>query len=107
MGGNGVNNAGLWVFTRARERDNATVAMVRKIAEEKGFDLSVLRPVTQTGCEYKSAKPAEKFAGLSVGTCPDQGYTHFVGNQTLKVPVLGKIIIEKYDKATQLVAVRD
>ena len=152
--GNGVNNAGLWVFTRARERDNATVALVRKIAEEKGFDLSVLSPVTQTGCEYKPAKslfgsagmdefeslasteasgkdvtlykvsgtpaqcgqatldakfakPAEKFAGLSVGTCPDQGYTHFVGNQTLKVPVLGKIIIEKYDNATQLVAVRD
>jgi len=142
--GSGVNNAGLWIFTRAKERDNATVAAVRKIAAAKGFDLSVLHPVTQTGCEYrpaktvfgagsvddlemlvtgevagkdvtlykisgdppqcgqatldaKYAKPAEKFAGLSEGNCPDNGFTHFVGNQTLTVPVLGKIIIQKYD----------
>jgi len=43
---------------------------------------------------------AEKFAGLSPGACPAQGYTVADGIQTLKVPVLGDITIAKFKKAT-------
>merc|ERR1711871_496904 len=39
--GDGVNGAGLWVFTRDSVRNNATVSAVREIAKAKGFDVSV------------------------------------------------------------------
>lgn len=48
--GKGVNGAGLWVFTRAQKRDDALVQLVRGIAKEQGFDLSVLNDVDQTNC---------------------------------------------------------
>jgi lipocalin len=48
--GTGVNNAGLWIFTRACERDAALVRKVTRIAEQKGFDTSVLESANQTGC---------------------------------------------------------
>lgn len=48
--GSGVNNAGLWIFTRKQERDQSLVDEVRAIAESKGFDLSVLNDVDQTNC---------------------------------------------------------
>eukprot|EP00939_MAST-03C_sp_MAST-3C-sp1_P002318 g2318.t1 len=48
--GSGVNNAGLWIFTRVQERDDDLVSEVRAIALAKGFDLSVLRDVDQTDC---------------------------------------------------------
>mmetsp|Transcript_138262 Transcript_138262/g.429826 ORF Transcript_138262/g.429826 Transcript_138262/m.429826 type:complete len:228 (-) Transcript_138262:303-986(-) len=48
--GSGVNGAGLWIFTRARPRDEALVAKVRGIARSKGFDLSVLNDIDQTNC---------------------------------------------------------
>jgi len=43
---------------------------------------------------------AEKFAGLTEGTCTAHGYTVADGTQTLKVPVLGDITIAKFKKAT-------
>jgi lipocalin len=49
--GSGVNGAGLWIFTRARRRDDALIAEVRAIAAMKGFDLSVLNDVDQTNCD--------------------------------------------------------
>lgn len=51
--GTGVNDSGLWIFTRETARDEAVVQAVRKIAHEKGFDVSVLTDVQQKGCTYK------------------------------------------------------
>eukprot|EP00419_Tripos_fusus_P011520 CAMPEP_0172663894 /NCGR_PEP_ID=MMETSP1074-20121228/6236_1 /TAXON_ID=2916 /ORGANISM="Ceratium fusus, Strain PA161109" /LENGTH=384 /DNA_ID=CAMNT_0013479965 /DNA_START=95 /DNA_END=1249 /DNA_ORIENTATION=- len=48
--GEGVNNAGLWIFTRRQQRDEALVQKVRKIAANKGFDISVLNDVDQSDC---------------------------------------------------------
>lgn len=48
--GSGVNDAGLWIFTRQQTRDEALVQKVRSIATSKGFDLSVLNDVDQTDC---------------------------------------------------------
>lgn len=50
--GDGINNSGLWIFTRAKARNQTVVNTVRQIARNKGFDLSVLFNVTQTGCVY-------------------------------------------------------
>jgi len=48
--GSGTNGSGLWIFTRAQERDEALVQKVRDIAAKKGFDLSVLNDVDNTEC---------------------------------------------------------
>jgi lipocalin len=49
--GSGTNDSGLWIFTRQQKRDEALVQKVRGIAAQKGFDLSVLNDVDQTGCD--------------------------------------------------------
>jgi len=54
----------------------------------------------QATLDSKYASYAEKFAGLSEGSCTTQGYTVADGTQTLKVPVLGDITIAKFKKAT-------
>merc|ERR1712166_1185303 len=54
----------------------------------------------QATLDSKYASYAEKFAGLSEGTCAAQGYTVADGTQTLEVPVLGDITIAKFKKAT-------
>mmetsp|Transcript_440 Transcript_440/g.634 ORF Transcript_440/g.634 Transcript_440/m.634 type:complete len:249 (+) Transcript_440:809-1555(+) len=48
--GSGTNNSGLWIFTRNQVRDDELVNRVRSIAQEKGFDISVLNDVDQTSC---------------------------------------------------------
>lgn len=48
--GTGVNNAGLWIFTRQQDREEALVEKVRQIATDKGFDIGVLQRANQTGC---------------------------------------------------------
>lgn len=50
--GTGVNNAGLWIFTREPEASDELVAKVRGLAQTQGFDLSVLVDVRQEGCTY-------------------------------------------------------
>lgn len=50
--GDGTNNSGLWIFTRAAERDEDVVNKVRDIAKNQGFDLAVLRDVDQSDCGY-------------------------------------------------------
>lgn len=50
--GDGVNNSGLWLFTREPVASEDTIAQIRQVLEEKGFDTSVLKPVKQAGCEY-------------------------------------------------------
>jgi len=53
--GTGVNNAGLWIFTRQQGRNEAVVEKVRQIATDKGFDTSVLQHGNQTGCDSSSS----------------------------------------------------
>ena len=49
--GTGVNNSGLWIFTREQTRDNDIVNKVRNVAKSKGFDITVLNDVDQTNCD--------------------------------------------------------
>ncbi|CAD7699706.1 unnamed protein product [Ostreobium quekettii] len=49
-----INGAGFWLFSRKPVDPESTEAM-RKVAKEKGFDLSVLRKVEQEGCKYEGA----------------------------------------------------
>jgi len=48
--GSGINDSGLWIFTRQQARDQKLVDQVRSIAASKGFDVSVLNDVDQTRC---------------------------------------------------------
>lgn len=49
--GDGINNSGLWIFLRTRERNEELIEEVRDIASGKGFDLSVLNDVDQSNCK--------------------------------------------------------
>lgn len=50
--GTGINDSGLWIFTREQERNEGVVEKVREIAANEGFDVSVLMDVEQVGCVY-------------------------------------------------------
>lgn len=52
--GTGVNDAGLWIFTRQQRRNDSLVDFARGIAASKGFDLSVLNDVDQSECTSES-----------------------------------------------------
>jgi len=58
---------GLWLFSREPEPPAALLAQLRGIAADKGFDLSVLAPVQQSGCSYAPfpAQAPAPFAGFS------------------------------------------
>lgn len=45
-GGDGVNNSGLWIFTRQKNPPQSLVNEVRNIAKQKGFATSILFDVT-------------------------------------------------------------
>ena len=49
-----TNEAGLWLFTKEAEPEEETVEMLKQKASDLGFDLSVLLPVDQKGCQYPS-----------------------------------------------------
>ena len=46
-----VDLSGLWIFTRAQERDEELVNKVRAFAEDAGIDTSVLNDVDQSNCD--------------------------------------------------------
>jgi len=50
--GDGVNGSGLWIFLRSQTRDESLINMIRTVAKQQGFDLSVLNDVQQEGCTY-------------------------------------------------------
>jgi lipocalin len=50
--GEGINESGLWIFTRNQARNDTVIQEVRGIAEGQGFDLTVLKDVVQEGCVY-------------------------------------------------------
>ena len=47
-----VNGGGFWIFTRDPVPDQALVAQVLAQAQQLGFTLDLLHPVTQVGCRY-------------------------------------------------------
>ena len=55
--GTGINNSGLWIFTRAQVRDEALINKVRGIAFDAGFDLSVFLDVDHTTCGLPTPSP--------------------------------------------------
>lgn len=48
--GEGINNSGLWIFTRSPVRNDVLVNDVKAIAKNAGFDITVLNFVNQDGC---------------------------------------------------------
>eukprot|EP00746_Dinoflagellata_sp_MGD_P080672 gnl/MRDRNA2_/MRDRNA2_32178_c0_seq1.p1 gnl/MRDRNA2_/MRDRNA2_32178_c0~~gnl/MRDRNA2_/MRDRNA2_32178_c0_seq1.p1 ORF type:complete len:218 (-),score=44.77 gnl/MRDRNA2_/MRDRNA2_32178_c0_seq1:400-1053(-) len=57
--GTGVNNSGLWIFTRKQQKDAALIEKVRGIAAQKGFDVSVLNEVDQSSCSAETGAVSE------------------------------------------------
>eukprot|EP00750_Incisomonas_marina_P001334 INCI11119.1.p1 GENE.INCI11119.1~~INCI11119.1.p1 ORF type:complete len:264 (+),score=56.10 INCI11119.1:117-794(+) len=52
----GINEAGLWIFTREPVGAPADIAAAQDALKSMGFTLSQLNNVTQEGCEYAGAK---------------------------------------------------
>mmetsp|Transcript_9801 Transcript_9801/g.13853 ORF Transcript_9801/g.13853 Transcript_9801/m.13853 type:complete len:276 (-) Transcript_9801:255-1082(-) len=50
--GTGTNNSGLWLFTREVNPSPDLVTKMKELAEEKGFDISVLNKVDHNDCDY-------------------------------------------------------
>lgn len=50
-----INGSGLWLFSR-KPVDPEAAAVMRSRAAALGYDLSVLKPVTQAGCTYPATK---------------------------------------------------
>jgi hypothetical protein len=46
--GAGINNSGLWIFSRSPYRDQDLISYVRNLAVDMGFDVSVLNDVDQS-----------------------------------------------------------
>merc|ERR1719330_1863287 len=63
--GSGTNDAGLWIFTRAQQRNDTLVQKLRSFAADQGFDLSVLNDVDQTNCPPLPAVSSAAVAALS------------------------------------------
>jgi len=51
----GTNGAGFWLFTRSQQPGEATISMMRELAQKAGFGLSKLNPVAQQGCSYEGS----------------------------------------------------
>lgn len=56
--GDGTNNSGLWIFTRAKVANATMVHQIQNIAKGLGYDTSVLLPVVQEGCNYEGIQQA-------------------------------------------------
>jgi hypothetical protein len=56
--GEGINNSGLWIFTREKMASPETIDAIRGIAKGLGYDTSVLLPVDQDGCLYTDIQNA-------------------------------------------------
>jgi lipocalin len=69
--GTGVNNSGLWIFTRSRERDDDLINRVIAIAKDAGFDTSILFDVDQSSCEEVCEDTDEGFRGGLFGYTKD------------------------------------
>ena len=79
--GTGINDSGLWIFTRQQQRDEALVQKVRGIASDLGFDLSVLNDVDQTDCP-----PAPPPPPPPPPECPPAGFQSVTWHQDVESP---------------------
>jgi lipocalin len=70
-----LDDSGLWIFSRNPVRDDELVDKVRKIAQDAGFDISVLNYVNQVGCGYDDEEE-EAAADMS---CQDSATPFSVG----------------------------
>jgi len=52
--GSGINNSGLWIFTRKRARDETLITTLKQKLSDKGFDVSVLNSVDNTNCDAEA-----------------------------------------------------
>merc|ERR1712013_707878 len=50
MGGESIDDQGLWIFSRSPVRDEALIESVREIASDAGFDITVLNDVSHEDC---------------------------------------------------------
>mmetsp|Transcript_15103 Transcript_15103/g.22052 ORF Transcript_15103/g.22052 Transcript_15103/m.22052 type:complete len:218 (-) Transcript_15103:141-794(-) len=48
--GKGVNDSGLWIFLRSRDRDEELIDEIRAMAADMDIDISVMNDVDQTNC---------------------------------------------------------
>jgi lipocalin len=71
--GSGTNDAGLWIFTRQRARNETLVSKVRQIAQAKGFDLSVLNDVDQSNCTEPAPVPSMNLTSADIRQCVVEG----------------------------------
>merc|ERR1711939_969505 len=55
--GTGVNDSGMWIFTKDNVRNETLVNSIEEIAKAKGYDTSYLKDVVQAGCKYLPPKP--------------------------------------------------
>jgi len=51
-----INRSGLWIFSRQPVLDAAYLQEAKDILVDKGYTLSLLKPVQQAGCTYDQAK---------------------------------------------------
>merc|ERR1712100_696034 len=54
--GTGVNDSGMWIFTKNNVRDEKVLSAIRAVATAKGYDVNYLNDVTQEGCKYLPPK---------------------------------------------------
>merc|ERR1711990_247286 len=54
--GTGVNDSGMWIFTKNNVRDETVLNAIREVATAKGYDVNYLNDVTQEGCKYLPPK---------------------------------------------------
>mmetsp|Transcript_19660 Transcript_19660/g.29834 ORF Transcript_19660/g.29834 Transcript_19660/m.29834 type:complete len:259 (+) Transcript_19660:63-839(+) len=69
--GTGINNSGLWIFSRSQTRNETLISTVRDIAVEKGFDVTVLNDVDHSSCGQDSCKDSEGTFGVWWGAQKD------------------------------------
>ena len=70
--GAGINNSGLWIFSRSSYRDEGLISFVRGLAVEMGFDVSVLNDVDQSSetCGYPALTLAPVSSPVSTTMVP-------------------------------------
>lgn len=53
--GTGVNDSGMWIFTKNNVRDEKVINAILDVVKAKGYDVSYLNDVQQEGCKYLPA----------------------------------------------------
>lgn len=51
----GINNSGLWLFSRSPEAPAEQIAAMERVLDDAGITKELLKPVVQKGCNYEGA----------------------------------------------------